>query len=159
MKKFKFQLETYLKVKRVKEQARLGELAQVMQKVNVYREQQQAFDGQYNTMLNAQREQFVGRAVPIQQLRDMYEYLGALRSRKDTATRHIAALEPEVAEKRQAYNAARKERRVIEVLKEKRHAEHRLQMEKEEIAMMDEFNQARSSRFGYIDDKKAEETI
>jgi hypothetical protein len=62
----------------VKEQQKLGELAQVMGKVNVYRERQQAFDSEYNSMLQAQRSEFVSKPVPIADLRNMYEYLGAL---------------------------------------------------------------------------------
>lgn len=143
MKKFKFGLESYLKVKKVKEQAKLGELAKVMQKVNVFREQQQAFDLHYNEMLQSQRNQFVRQSVPIDQMRDMYEYLGALRLRKDTATMHIQELEPELNEKRNAYNAARKDRRVVEILREKKWADHKLAVEKEELSFMDEFNQAR----------------
>ena len=158
MKKFRFPLENYLKVKKIHEQAKLGDLAKVMQRVNVFREQQQAFDEQYNNMLTEQRRQFVGREVPIQQMRDMYEYLGALRLRKDTATRNIAELEGEVNEKRNAYNSARKDRRVIEVLLEKKWAEYRLDLEKEEIGFMDEFNQARGRKSGYIDKAKKEES-
>lgn len=148
MKKFKFPLESFLKVKKVKEQARLGELAKVMQKVNVFREQQQQFDNQYSSLLAGQRSQFIAQAVPIQHLRDMYEYLGALKSRKETATRHIADLEPELAEKRNAYNAARKDRRVIEILREKKWNDHKMEVEKEEIAFLDEFNQARIGKEG-----------
>ena len=123
MKKFKCHLEGYLKVKKVKEQQKLGELAQVMGKVNVYRERQQAFDSEYNSMLQAQRAEFISKPVPITELRNMYEYLGALRLRKDTATRQITELEPELASKRDAYNAARKERRVIEIMRERRFSE------------------------------------
>ncbi len=143
MKKFKFALAGYLKVKKAKEQAKLGELAQVMRKVNVFREQQQAFDSQYSTMLQAQRQDFLGKEIPITQLRDMYDYLGALRQRKDTATRNIAAMEGEVSEKRTAYNAARKDRRVIEIIRERKWTEHRAEVEKEEVKFLDEFNQAR----------------
>ncbi|AFM14659.1 flagellar export protein FliJ [Turneriella parva] len=143
MKKFKFHLEGYLKVKKVKEQQKLGELAQVMGKVNVYRERQQAFDSEYNSMLQAQRTEFVSKPVPITDLRNMYEYLGALRLRKDTATRQIAELEPELAAKRDAYNSARKERRVIEIMRERRFADFKAAVEKEEMQFFDEANQLR----------------
>ncbi|MBX3722289.1 MAG: flagellar export protein FliJ [Turneriella sp.] len=143
MKKFKFALAGYLKVKKAKEQEKLGELAKVMRKVNVFREQQQAFESQYSTMLQAQRNDFVAKSVPITQLKDMYDYLGALRLRKDTATRHIAEMEGEVAEKRNAYNAARKDRRVVEIIREKKWSEYKLEAEKEELKFLDEINQAR----------------
>ena len=143
MKKFKFQLEGYLKVKKAKEQQKLGELAQVMGKVNVYRERQQAFDSEYNSMLQAQRSEFVSKPVPIADLRNMYEYLGALLLRKDTATRQIAELEPELAAKRDAYNAARKERRVIEIMRERRFTDFKAAVEKEEMQFFDEANQLR----------------
>lgn len=143
MKRFKFQLEGYLKVKKAKEQQKLGELARVISRVNIYKEQQQAFDDQYNAMLNAQRAEFMTQAVPINQVRDMYEYLGALRLRKDTATREITGIEPELAEKRNAYNAARKDRRVIEIMRERKLSEHKLITEKEEMQFLDEVNQSR----------------
>jgi flagellar protein FliJ len=143
MKRFKFQLEGYLKVKKAKEQQKLGELARVVSRVNIYKEQQQAFDDQYNTMLNAQRAEFMTKAVPINHVRDMYEYLGALRLRKDTATRQIAGIEPELAEKRNAYNAARKDRRVIEIMRERKLSEHKLATEKEDLQFLDEVNQSR----------------
>jgi len=143
MKKFKFHLEGYLKVKKVKEQQKLGELAQVMGKVNVYRERQQAFDSEYNAMLQAQRAEFISKPVPITELRNMYEYLGALRVRKDSATRQITELEPELAAKRDAYNAARKERRVVEIMRERRFGEFKAALEKEEMQFFDEANQLR----------------
>lgn len=145
MKKFKFALEGYLKVKKSREQEKLGELAQVMRKINVFRDQQQAFDTQYSSLLRAQRSEFMGKAVPITQLKDMYDYLGALRQRKDTATRHIAEMEPEVAAKRNAYNLARKERRVVEVLRERKMEIYKAEMAKEEQNFLDEMNQARKS--------------
>jgi flagellar FliJ protein len=144
MKKFKFALEGYLKVKKTKEQEKLGELAQVMRKVNVFRDQQQAFDTQYSTLLQAQRSEFLGKPVPINQLKDMYDYLGALRLRKDTATKHIENMEPEVAEKRNAYNAARKDRRVVEILRERKMELYKADAAKEEQNFLDEMNQARS---------------
>ena len=146
MKKFKFALEGYLKVKKAKEQQKLGDLAQVMRKVNVFRDQQQAFENQYGSMLQAQRETFRNKAIPIAQLQDMYDYLGALRVRRDTATRHIADMEGEVSAKRNAYNAARKDRRVIEILREKKVSEHKTGVEKEEQNFLDEMNQSRSNK-------------
>jgi len=143
MKKFKFALEGYLKVKKAAEQTKLGELARVMRKVNVYREQQQTFEDQYSAMLTAQRKDFVQKAMPIDRLRDMYDYLAALRQRRDSATRHIADLEGEMSEKRNAYNAARKDRRVVEILRERKWTEHRAAVEKEEIKFLDDLNQTR----------------
>ncbi|MFO1480351.1 MAG: flagellar export protein FliJ [Turneriella sp.] len=143
MKKFRFHLESYLKLKKVREQQKLGELAKVMSRVNVFRAQQRAFEDEYNHLLQQQREKFIRESLPIDSVREMYEYLGALRLRRDTATRNIAQLEGEVTEKRNAYNAARKDRRVVEILKEKRLTEHRAATEREEIALMDEFNGAR----------------
>jgi flagellar FliJ protein len=144
MKKFRFPLESYLQIKKVREQQKLGELARVMSQVNVFRAQQQAFEDEYNHLLQQQREKFMRESLPIESVRAMYEYLGALRTRRDTATRNIAQLESEVNEKRNAYHAARKDRRVIEILKERRLMEHRAAAEREEIALMDEFNGARS---------------
>lgn len=143
MKKFRFHLESYLKLKKVREQQKLGDLAKVMNKVNVFRSQQQSFEKEYDHLLRQQREKFLRESLPIESVREMYDYLAALRQRRDTATRNIAQLEGEVSEKREAYNAARRDRRVIEILKEKRLVEHRAAAEREEIALMDEFNGAR----------------
>jgi len=143
MKRFRFALEGYLKVKKAKEQEKLGELAKVMRRVNVFREQQQEFDDQYSSMLQSQRQTFLQKTVPIADLKDMYDYLGALRRRKDTATMRIADMEGEVSEKRNAYNSARKDRRVIEIIREKKWNTHKAELEKEEIRFLDEFNQAK----------------
>lgn len=143
MKKFRFHLESYLKLKRAREQQKLGELAKVMNKVNAFRAQQQQFENEYNELLRRQRDKFMHETLPIESVRAMYDYLGALRVRRDTATRQIAELEPQLVEKRAAYNAARKEKRVIEILREKRLAEHRAAIEREDIFIMDEFNSAR----------------
>lgn len=143
MKKFRFHLESYLKLKKVREQEKLGDLAKVMSKVNTFRSQQQAFETEYNHLLQMQRSLFQTEALPINQVRDMYEYLGALRRRRDTATHNITQLEPEVAEKRNAYNAARKDRRTIEIIREKKWKGHQSALEKEEISFLDEFNGAR----------------
>jgi flagellar protein FliJ len=143
MKKFRFQLEGYLKVKKAFEQKKLGELAKVVRKANVFREQQQNFDDEYSARLKAQRVKFTQQATPVTELRDTYDYLAALRRRKEVATKQIVDLEPEMAARRNEYNAARKERRVIEILREKRVHEHRQQTEKEEVAFLDEFNQSK----------------
>jgi flagellar FliJ protein len=143
MKKFRFHLESYLKLKKMREQQKLGELAKIMNRVNVFRAQQQAFDDEYNQLLQQQRQRFLHGTASIDSVRAMYEYLAALRQRRDTATRNLAQLEGEVAEKRNAYNLARKDRRVVEILKEKRLTEYRAAAEREDIATMDEFNGAR----------------
>ncbi|HRP69153.1 MAG TPA: flagellar export protein FliJ [Turneriella sp.] len=140
MKKFKFALEGYLKVKKAHEQQKLGELAQVMRRVNAYREIEQAFELQYNSMLQTEKEKFRQVQVPISRLKDMYDYLGALKIRRDSATRHLAEMENEVSAKRNAYNQARKERRVIEILREKKLAAYKLDVEKEEQKNLDEVN-------------------
>jgi len=145
MRRFAFKLEGVLKVRKAKEQQKLGDLAKVMQKVNVFREQEQAFDEQYNSLLSSEREKFKSESIPIARLKDMYDYLGALRLRKDTAILRISELQGEVNQKRTAYNAARKDRRVVEILREKKWNEYKMDVAKEEIHFMDEFNQSRKS--------------
>ncbi|MBV6494387.1 MAG: hypothetical protein LDLANPLL_02420 [Turneriella sp.] len=144
MKKFKFALEGYLKVKKAHEQRKLGELAQVMRRVNAYREEQQAFNNQYNSMLQTQQDHFRTQETRINQVKDMYDFLAALKRRSDNATRQLEQMEGEVTEKRNAYNAARKDRRVVEILRERKVAEHKQEHEREEQKILDEANDQRS---------------
>ncbi len=145
MKKFHFRLESYLKIKKLKEQEKLGALAKVMAKVNKYHADEAAYEEEYAKLLQTQRGIFTEKAVAIHEVHSLYEFIDALRRRRDIATHNIALLQDELSEKRTAYNEARKARRTIEIIREKKWSEYKMELEKEEIAAMDDFNGQRKN--------------
>ena len=144
MKKFEFKLESYLKVRKFQEQTKLTELSGVMQKINIYREQQQMFEREYQNLLQEQKDRMNRETIDPTFTRDMYTYLAALKNRSQTATNRIAELEPELDLRRKAYNEARKNRRTIEIIKEKKKEAYKIEVNRDEIRGLDEFNQNKS---------------
>lgn len=135
-----------MRLKKLNEQQKLGELGKIMQRVNALQAQQQQFEDQYGLVLDRLRHQFHSHSQSLADIKDQYEYLAALRRRSQAAAQSLAAIQQELDQKRQAYQTARKEHRVLELLREAKLAEHRHAIEKEEAALFDEFNQRTTRR-------------
>lgn len=119
----------------------MTELAEVLKQVNVYRTQQAEYRSESATLLQDQHNLLIhGKLDPIFQAR-ANQYLSALRKRSDIAEKRIEDLKPELEKRQKALLDARKNRRVIEILKEKKIEEHKYHLNKNAIHELDEFNQ------------------
>ena len=142
MKKFHFKLETWLKIKKLKEQDQLNELAKVTSKMNKHRSEIDMFFQQSSALLKNESDAMKhhGNKIDIRHRQEIFKYLSFLNQRKRAAERHIEEMRPELGAKIENLNKARKERRVIEILKEKKYAEYKKESAKEEQTLSDEFN-------------------
>lgn len=141
MKKFKFALDGYLKVRKIEERKKMTELAEVLNEVNIYRNQQAEYKSKSHELLLAQHKMLgEGKLDPTFQYR-ANAYISALRKRSELAEEKIAGMSEELEKRQAALLEARKNRRVIEILKEKKAEEYKYQVSKLSVTEMDEFNQ------------------
>jgi len=123
MKRFRFRLETALKLRRRKEEAAQQELAQCQSRL--LRELEAAAE------LEAARESVQQRfakdqaqALPAQHLHQYCLYMEKLGAEQARRQRQAAVLEVEQEEKREALLGASRDKRVLEKLRDRRHAAH-----------------------------------
>ncbi len=145
MKRFTFRLERLLQLREAAEQERARELASARQEEAARRgEAEEAA----RRLEDARRQAAEARPGYMQAgtLRNLELSLGALTlQRQAAAQQHEQSLERLEAE-RQQYEAARRDRRVIERLREQRHAAWGEEYNRWEQGILDETASMRSSR-------------
>lgn len=141
MKRFKFKLETYLKLKKLEEQNKMADLAMVIGKIEAERAEVENYFSESNRLLSEEAQKVRRGEFDIKYTKDLQNYFYLLERRRRVAERAVEALDEELAEKQAAANAARKKRRVIEILKENIKKEHQKAVDEEESKNLDEFNQ------------------
>lgn len=140
MKKFKFTLEAQLKLKKLAEQKRMAELAQVSGQVSRLQGQIDFFHSRTRELLNEESKKMNQNKFDIHFHQDMQLFFTRMRQNSEFAEKKIEELRPELEKRQAALRDARKNRRLLEVLKEKQLEEHRKEVIREEIKELDEFN-------------------
>lgn len=143
MKRFKFKLETYLKLKKLEEQNKMAGLATVIGKIEAQKVEVTNYFSESNRLLGEEAQKIRRGEFDIKYTKDLHNYFYLLERRRRVAERTIESLSEELAEKQAIANAARKKRRVIEILKENMKKEHQKAVDDEESKNLDEFNQVR----------------
>lgn len=143
MKRFKFKLETYLKLKKLEEQNKMADLATVVGKIEAQRSEVTNYFSESNRLLSEEAQKIRQGEFDIKYTKDLQNYFYLLERRRRVAERTIESLGEELADKQALANAARKKRRVIEILKENIKKEHQKAVDDEESKNLDEFNQVR----------------
>jgi len=142
MKRFRFRLEGLLRVRRIREEQALGELARVMVRVNEHesvrerarqllREEMTRFEQQH-------RDDF---SIDLFQLYD--RYLARLEAEDRTAARKLEEIRPELEQEMEKVMEARKGRRVVEILKERHKADWDRDRRKAEARELEEVNRGK----------------
>lgn len=143
MKKFQFPLEGYLKIKKIEEDKKMGELATVIGKIEREKEEINAYYSDMELYLKDKKSGFynnVNNTVMI------YEYLNQLNKKRKVAQRNIDSMQDELKDKQLKANEARKNRRVIEILKEKKKEQYQYEVYQAENKELDEFNNRRKNK-------------
>jgi flagellar FliJ protein len=137
MKRFEFQLESVLMVRRQLEKQKQIELARVLKSVA---EEEECLEDACGALEDARDSLRVSEsgAIDIDAVRVQRVYIGALRKRIADIAHHISELETELATRRNDVVKASKDRKVLERLKDKRFAEYRYTMDRAEQATLDE---------------------
>ncbi len=124
MKAFRFSLETLLRVRRLREEQARLDLAQVVQALN--RNRRAVAEAETRRTQVAQTwPPPAGPAVRGQDYQMAQRYLVALKRTIDDLKQHIARQEEEVREKQLKLQKLLQERKVLEMLREKKYAQYR----------------------------------
>ena len=143
MKRFKFSLESYLKIRKFEEKACLIGLSKVLSKVNQYQEYSQRYFSEIDDRLKIEAARMrQGNLLPEEIIADQ-KYFAQLKRHKDHSDREIKKLQPLAEKERGKVQKAHRRVRLLEILKEKRYRKYLKQIKKEETQMLDEFNQSR----------------
>lgn len=147
MKRFRFSLDKLLELRQYYEREAelalakaMGELQEIQNRLQKLAEERAA----------AAQERFKpGRTVAQIQATDMY--ILRLDKTKEALLEAAARAELIVAEKRQAFIDASRDRKVLDKLKEKRHKEYKYQLSLEEIKTVDDISSGSRARKHTVD--------
>lgn len=145
MKRFRFKLESYLKLQQIEEKKRLAELAVVAGEVSKQQNEIKRYYQESDLWLSKTATLKVDGVLTHGQLEErrmLYSYLEQLKKKSIIAERKMEELRDQLKQKQDAVVQARKKRRTIEIIKEKKWDEYREGLRKEEQANLDEFNQS-----------------
>jgi flagellar protein FliJ len=146
MAKFKFKLETVLKVKLRVEDLRKKELKEAevrrdQAKIALLRRQEEVAEA-----VESYRKQFAQQSVDIYLANDYHRFLTWLNKLVDLAVLHLHHCEQAVVETRQRLIEASKERKILEKLKVKAYEVYKAEELKAEIEFLDELGTGRFVR-------------
>lgn len=146
MKKFNFHLESYLQLKRIKEQEQLSQLAKVNGKINAYREEVEKSSNDATFLLRKESQKMKSEKLKTNELLDSRRYLNFLRVRANVANVKINEMQSELAQKRESYLLAVKETKAVEALKKEAFKQYQVEYNRYDRKESDELNLNRWSR-------------
>ncbi|NLY74789.1 MAG: flagellar export protein FliJ [Firmicutes bacterium] len=153
MTKFKFKLETVLKVKTRVEELRKIELREAELRREKARLELCRWQDEVEDHLRLYREKFQKRIQPAE-ANNYHLYLLWLNRQVDLALLALDQCEREVAERRQRLIEASKEKKILEKLKEKAYQAYQAEQLNQEIKFLDELGTGR-----YIRDQVANQEV
>jgi flagellar FliJ protein len=145
MNKFKFKLETVLKVKIRMEDLRKIELREAELRQEKARLELCRWQDEVEANIRLYREKFQQRIIP-EEANNYHRYLTWLNRQVDMAMIKLQECQREVAECRQKLIEAAKEKKVLEKLKEKAYQAYRAEELSAEIKFLDELGTGRYIR-------------
>ena len=136
-KKFKFRLEPLLKIREYREKERQKDHSAAVHEVVKQKQQLQALDHERLATLDHQRQRLIGR-LSVAEALVCSRYLVKLKRQRLSGTGLLHGLEREAERKRQELVEAARERKIYELLKEKRRLRYRQEAEKQDQKQLDE---------------------
>lgn len=144
MKKFEFKLQSLLKLREIEEQHKLAELAGVVSRYQENIAAMEKFKSESKHLLNRESQRLQQeQTLDFDYMRSVSRYLGMLRMKRNSAEKNLEGIAGELAKKQEEVAKYRTRRRAIEILKEKRIAEHKYEANREQQNQLDEFNSNR----------------
>ncbi|MEW6227797.1 MAG: flagellar export protein FliJ [Bacillota bacterium] len=147
MRKFKFRLQKLLEVRRLGENLRRQELAKARQALDREKSTLARLEEACAEVMQELRAGSEG-ALDVDRIAICHRYLGLLTRHIEDQRAAVDRLAREEAAKRAAVIAARRERMMIEKLKERAYARYREEVARVEQAFLDEVGTIRYSREG-----------
>ncbi|MBW7856820.1 MAG: flagellar export protein FliJ [Leptonema sp. (in: Bacteria)] len=144
MKKFKFPLEGLLRVRDLKQKQVMAEMAEVMERVNAQRQIVEQSEANYrNEMDLFSKSQSTKESFSIYQYQTFNHYINRLEAEKSYAEEKLEEMRPELEAVQNKLIEARRQRRVVELLKERYQERYHQALRKEERKELAELNQLR----------------
>ena len=138
MKKFSFSLERILKLRQQTEDERRRALGEVERRIYAERSQLQSLEGQRRAEQSAIRDVESGGPLDVRRVLNGRAYQAGLQARIARSLEALRALAVERQNRMNDYIEARKQRRVLEKLRERKHRQWRDETEREERMELDE---------------------
>lgn len=142
MKRFRFPLEGLLKVRDLKQKQVMAEMAEVMQRVNEVRgiveQSEQEYREEMERFSRSQGEDF-----SIDVYRTFDRYVNRLEDQKARAYERLEEMRPELEQMQAKLLEARREKRVVELLRERHLNRYKEELRRQERRELQELNQLR----------------
>lgn len=146
MKAFRFSLQRVLQLREQDEDARRRELGEIEQKIAGQRREL----GQYQAEAEGERNRFrvltEQGVMDVQRMINSRSYLLGLKLKMSRVVGRLQELEQERQERIKRYIEARKQKRVLELLRDRSHEKWRREMEAEQQREADDFSTMRYRR-------------
>jgi flagellar FliJ protein len=139
-KKFRFSLEALLKLRTLEEERAMQELGKVIEKMNQAKQKVKELEDQYNAEVKKFSE-YSRMATYTLFYQSFERFLNRIENLKKQTEVYVQSLQPELEEKRQKLIEARKNKKILEILKEKRWEEYKNKLKKQETKELFELNQ------------------
>jgi len=140
MKKFSYKLEPVLRVKHFREKRLMLEYSKVAGKMEAFRNQIYESDQLIKKHSDDASRVMAGKVFDLQEEKLLRSYYTELQKKKEMAKEQISGYEEEFNRQKSIIENARRERRLLEILREKKYEQYRIEMQREEMKMLDEFN-------------------
>lgn len=147
MRKFRFRLQKLLEIRRLKEDLQRQELARARQALDREKANLAELKGVQAEAIDELRAAFEG-VLDVDRIASYHRYLGLLAHHIGDRQAAVGRLAREEAAKRAAVIAARRERKIVEKLKERAYARYRDEVAHMEQAFLDEVGTIRYAREG-----------
>lgn len=139
-KKFKYKLQSVLRYREIIEEERKRDFAQANRLVEEQKARAEALDTERYSLQDDLRTLNAGGEVRFEQMVNTIRYLASLDAGIVTARREEERLRREMEGQRQAFVMARRDKRVLEILKEKRLEAHRKEDDRQHQQVLDELS-------------------
>ena len=140
MIKFKFKLDSLIKILKIKEERKFAHFSLIAAEISRGNFQIEEMENVMHNDILEQKEQFRQKEFNIADVRKYSQNQKLMKKQISFAQNKINKLQPEFDKRRIAANSVRKERRTIEIYREKQYANFQKELLNEEAKTMDEFN-------------------
>jgi flagellar FliJ protein len=147
MKKFKYKLDQLLKIRKFQEKREFANYAVVLGRVNKLQADIIASAGHHKDLMHIERGNMLRGKFDFNDMLLAQEYKKKLNLIKDASLKKIESMKSEFESLRNKAEDARKNRRILEILREKKHQVYEKELEKNEFKQIDEFNQRKKKEF------------
>ncbi len=140
MKKFYFKMDPLIRIRAFEEKLKYAEYAKTLGEVNRNNMTVESVNEKRQKMLMRERKEMLNERFDLGRMVRMDTYLREMERKKLVAISANEKLKERFEETRLAAETARKKRRILEILREKREAAHEAEVEYRAMQELDEFN-------------------